>query len=175
MIVLRISGEKAKEAFANEAGGHRWQRVPPTERRGRTQTSTITVAVLPEVQESQLKISESDLEITTCRSTGKGGQHVNKTESAVQIKHIPSGLMVRSENSRSQPQNKATAMSILRARLWDAEQKKAAREREKDRRNQVGSGMRGDKRRTIRCQDGIVNDHVTGKQWSYKDYTRGNW
>jgi peptide chain release factor 1 len=161
--------------FRDEAGGHRWQRVPPNEKRGRVQTSTVTVAVLPEPTEAQVHIAPSELAWTTCRGSGPGGQHRNRTESAVQLTHQPTGLTVRCESERSQHQNRATALSLLRARLWQEEQIRLGREREASRRSQVGSGMRGDKRRTIRVQDGAVHDHVTGRTWVYTDYVRGLW
>lgn len=168
-------GKQVWSIFKDEAGGHRWQRIPPTEKRGRVQTSTVTVAVLPEPTETQLVLRDQDLEWGTCRGSGAGGQNRNKTESAVQLKHVPSGIMVRCESERSQHMNKATALSTLRARLWEARHAGLAETRSNERRQQVGSGMRGDKRRTIRTQDGQVQDHVTGRRWSYKDYVRGNW
>jgi peptide chain release factor 1 len=134
------------------------------------QTSTITVAILPEPTEVQVQIDLKDIEIVTCRASGAGGQKVNKTDSAVQLRHFPSGILVRVETERSQHQNRATAMSLLRARLWDAEQNRVSGDRAATRRAQVGTGMRGDKRRTIRVQDGQVTDHVSGKTWQFKDY-----
>lgn len=169
-VAVRISG-KSVAVFANEAGGHRWQRVPKND--DRVQTSTVTVAVLPEPSDAQLHIREQDLEWSTCRGSGAGGQHRNKTESAVQLRHVPTGLSVRCESERSQTQNRRTALATLRARIWQAQQDAGSASRAQDRRQQVGSGMRGDKRRTIRS-DGVV-DHVTGKRWSFKDYVRGNW
>jgi peptide chain release factor 1 len=170
-----VTGRGAWETFKNEPGGHRWQRVPPNEKRGRVHTSTVTVAVLPEPTETQVVLRDEDLEFATCRGSGAGGQHRNKTESAVQLKHTPTGLMVRCESERSQSLNKETARQVLRARLWQLEQDRISGARASDRKRQVGSGMRGDKRRTIRTQDDVVNDHETGKQWRYKDYARGNW
>lgn len=175
IIVFRVTGKGAEQVFRDEPGGHRWQRVPPNERRGRVHTSTITVAVLSEPSETQVVLRESDLEEQTCRGSGAGGQHRNKTDSAVQLRHIPTGIMVRCESERSQSLNRETARAVLRARLWQAEQERASGARADDRRRQVGSGMRGDKRRTIRTQDDVVNDHQTGRQWRYKDYARGNW
>ena len=174
-IAFRVTGKGSWETFKDEPGGHRWQRVPPNEKRGRVHTSTVTVAVLPEPTPTQVVLREEDLEFSTCRGSGAGGQHRNKTESAVQLKHLPSGLMVRCENERSQSQNKETAKQVLRARLWQLEQDRLSGARASDRKRQVGSGMRGDKRRTIRTQDDVVDDHETGKQWRYKDYARGNW
>ncbi|APR79142.1 Peptide chain release factor 1 [Minicystis rosea] len=175
LIVLRAVGKQADVVFRDEPGGHRWQRVPPTEKRGRVHTSTITVAILPEVTEAQIRLDPRDLEIGTCRGSGAGGQHRNKTESAVMIKHRPSGLVVRCETERSQHQNRATALALLRSRLWAAAQAKQSGNVAAARRDQVGSGMRGDKRRTIRCQDGVVTDHVTGRRWPLRAYERGEW
>lgn len=174
-IVLEASGKGVDEAFRNEAGGHRWQRVPPTEKRGRVQTSTITVAVLPELTDAQIRIDPRDVEIVPTRGSGPGGQNRNKVETAIQLRHRPSGLLIRVETERSQHQNRATAMHMLRAKLLEAEQDRVTGDRAAARKAQVGSGMRGDKRRTIRVQDGQVNDHVTGKTWQYKNYERGNW
>jgi peptide chain release factor 1 len=175
LITFRALGPKATAAFADEPGGHRWQRVPPNERFGRVHTSTITVAVLPEPEEAQVRIDERDLECSYCLGTGAGGQKRNKTASTVLLTHRPSGMQVRCESTRSQPQNRITALAILRARLWAQAQGRLDDARAGERRRQVGSGMRGDKRRTIRTQDGSVVDHLTGKRWPYKDYVRGQW
>ena len=170
IIVARASGKGAADAFKDEAGGHRWQ-----ENSGKTMhTSTITVAVLQEPTDVQIVIREQDLDIMTCRSSGSGGQHINKTDSAVQIRHIPSGIMVRCEGERSQLLNKEMARSVLRARLWQRKQDEAIGIRADDRRRQIGSGQRADKRRTIRSQDDVVNDHLTGKQWKLKNYLKGD-
>ena len=174
-IAFRVTGKRAWETFKDEPGGHRWQRVPPNEKRGRVHTSTITVAVLPEPTEAQVVLREADLDFSTCRGSGAGGQHRNKTESAVVLKHLPTGIVVRCENERSQNQNKETARAVLRARIWEVTQLALDGKRAYERKQQVGSGMRGDKRRTIRTQDDVVNDHTTGRQWRFKDYVRGNW
>lgn len=174
-LIFEATGPKADAFFKDEAGGHRWQRIPPSERRGRVQTSTVTVAILPIPTEVQVRIDKRDIEVRTCRSSGSGGQNVNKTESAVQMTHKPTGLMVRCENERSQNQNRATALSLLRARLWQAEREKTAASRAQNRRAQLGSGERGDKRRTIRVQDGQVHDHITDQRWTLKSYLRGEW
>lgn len=161
--------------FHDEAGGHRWQRVPPTEKRGRVHSSTITVAVLPEPAATALALPAADLEWTACRATGAGGQHLQKTDSAVQLRHLPTGMIVKSQGQRSQHQNRAVALATLRARLAAVAAAAAARDRDDARRRQVGSGMRGDKRRTVRAQDGAVVDHLTGRSWRLRDYERGEW
>ena len=184
LIVFRASstpqsppGTGAAATFRDEPGGHRWQHVPATEKRGRVQTSTITVAILPvpDVTNTKVVLQERDLEWQACRGSGAGGQHRNVTASAVQLRHVPSGLTVRCENERSQHQNLQVAKSVLRARLWELERARVSGERAGDRKAQVGSGMRGDKRRTIRVQDGQVVDHVTGRKWEFKRYARGDW
>jgi peptide chain release factor 1 len=173
--VFRVVGPGAVALFGNEGGGHRWQRVPPNEHRGRIHTSTVTVAVLPEPSEAELRLNPADLEWDTARGTGPGGQARNKTESAVIVTHHPSGVTVRCDTSRSQHQNRSTALSMLRARLLDAQRLAAVRAENDARRGQVGSGMRGDKIRTIRTQDDTVTDHRTGRHWRYRDYVRGEW
>ena len=149
--------------------------MPPTEKRGRVHTSTITVAVLPEPADAVVRLDERDLEETTMRGSGAGGQHRNKTDSAVRLVHRPTGLVVRVESERDQSQNRRTARAVLRAKLWELEQARRVGARAADRRAQVGSGMRGDKRRTIRTQDDQVTDHVTGRAWRFKAYARGDW
>ena len=173
-VVLRASGKGAEAAFKNEPGGHRVQRIPANERRGRVHSSTITVAVLREPAPTELRIDDRDLEWSTCRSSGSGGQHVNKTDSAVIVKHKPSGLQIRSEASRSQHQNRDAALALLRARLLEAERSAAVAAENGARKAHVGSGMRGDKRRTIRYQDAIVTDHVLDVKVPLKDYLRGD-
>ena len=175
LIVFRAPGPGAAAAFRDEAGGHRWQRIPPNEKHGRVHTSTITVAVLPEPTEVDVRIAPGDLEWSTCYGTGPGGQKRNKTESTVLLTHRPTGLQIRCESSRSQQHNRVAALALLRARLWARAHEKLTAERAQERRDQLGSGMRGDKRRTIRCQDGTVVDHVTGRRWELKAYLRGNW
>jgi peptide chain release factor 1 len=175
LSILRVSGKGAVETFKDEPGGHRWQRIPPNEKRGRVHTSTVTVAILPEPPDTKVELREDDLDETFMRGSGAGGQHRNKTDSAVRLLHKPTGLVVRCEAERDRSQNRRVARLVLRARLWELEQTKASGARANDRRQQVGSGMRGDKRRTIRAQDGQVTDHLTGKTWRYKDYIRGIW
>ncbi len=139
------------------------------------QSSTITVVVLPEARAVEVVIDERDLEVSTCRGSGDGGQHLQKTESAVMIRHKPSGLSVRCESERSQHQNRATAMATLRERLEERARRVAHEARASERRTQAGSGERGDKRRTVRVQDETVIDHQTGQRWSLKSYLRGDW
>jgi peptide chain release factor 1 len=174
-VVVRVTGRGARGVFGDEAGGHRWQRVPPNEKRGRVHTSTVTVAVLAEPEALALEIADRDLEWSYCRASGSGGQHLQKTDSAVQLVHKPSGLTVRCETERSQHYNRATALAILRARLFAARSAERAATANADRRKQIGSGMRGDKRRTIRVQEGQVTDHLTGRTWRFKEYERGDW
>ncbi|HXU72233.1 MAG TPA: peptide chain release factor-like protein [Polyangia bacterium] len=172
---FRVVGAGAAGCFRDEPGGHRWQRVPPNERHGRVHTSTITVAVLPEPTAVEVRVDERDLDWSMCRGTGSGGQKRNKTESTVLLTHRPTGLQVRCETSRSQQHNRVLALAILRARLWAAERDRVQGARDVERRAQKGSGMRGDKRRTIRVQDGIVTDHVLGVRWPLRAYLRGEW
>ncbi len=174
-MTLRAVSPKAEEFFRDEAGGMRWQRVPPTEKRGRVQTSTITVAVLPEPSFEQVRIDERDLEYRTCRGSGPGGQNRNKLETAVQLTHKPTGLSVRCETERSQHQNKQAALALLRAKLWQSQQQRSADLRSADRRHQIGSGERGDKRRTVALQRDQVVDHQTGRTWKAREYLRGEW
>lgn len=161
--------------FRDEPGGHRWQRVPPTEKRGRVQTSTVTVAVMREPTEVEFVLREADLDWTAVRGSGAGGQARNKTSNCVVLTHIPTGSVVRCEAERSQFQNRQTAIANMRAKLWRQQMEARRGAEAADRRQQVGSGMRGDKRRTIRVQDGQVHDHVTGRRWEYKRYVRGDW
>jgi len=172
---LVITGRGAAALFAGEMGGHRWQRVPQTEKRGRVHTSTITVAVLAEPRSIELSIRPEDVDVETMRGSGAGGQHRNKTDSAVRARHRPTGIEVRCESERSQHRNRELAMRVLAARVAELARSAAQGDRAADRRRQVGSGMRGDKRRTIRVQDGQVTDHVDGRTWRFKSYERGDW
>lgn len=174
LIVLSIEGKNVYRLFSKEAGGHRWQRVPPTEKKGRRQTSTITVAVLKYATETDVILKETELEIKTCRGSGAGGQHRNVTDSAVQVVHTPSGIRVRCESERSQHQNKYEALNILRSRLQRLESDKIISDINCNRRTQIGSGMRGDKIRTITEQRNEVIDHIDNKRMKLKDYLRGN-
>jgi peptide chain release factor 1 len=174
LLVFRAVGPTADALFAGEDGGHRWQRVPPTERHGRVHSSSVTVAVLPEPTGAQVRLDPADLEVSTCRGSGAGGQHRNKTESAVIVRHRPTGLTVRVESERSQHQNRETAMAALRARLLDRERGAQEARQAADRRQQVGSGQRGDKRRTVAVQRDSVVDHRTGRRTTVARYVEGH-
>ena len=170
---MEISGPGVKEAFANEPGGHRWQRIPPTEKRGRVQTSTITVAVLDPVNMQDVVIDDGDVDRQVFRGSGAGGQKRNKTSSAVRLTHRPTGIVIRYESERSQSQNLRVARAMLAARLQQQADSETQTARHEIRKNQVGTGMRGDKRRTIRVRDDRVTDHLTNKKMSVKQYLRG--
>jgi len=158
-IIAAIHGRGAFAKLKFESGVHRVQRVPDTEAQGRVHTSAATVAVLPEADEVDVRIDDKDLKIDTMRAQGAGGQHVNKTESAVRITHLPTGVVIFVQDERSQHKNKARGLALLRARLYDMEQQKQSAARAADRKGQVGSGDRSQRIRTYNFPQGRVSDH----------------
>jgi peptide chain release factor 1 len=162
-IIARVLGQGVFSKLKFESGTHRVQRIPKTESQGRIHTSACTVAVIPEVDEvDEIEINANDLRVDTFRASGAGGQHVNKTDSAVRLTHIPTGTVAECQDNRSQHKNKAKAMSLLKARIYDMEQKKIADQQAQERKMMVGSGDRSERIRTYNFPQGRITDHRIG-------------
>ncbi|MHC4824297.1 MAG: peptide chain release factor 1 [Planctomycetota bacterium] len=172
-IVLKFTGEDAFRLMRYESGGHRVQRVPATETQGRIHTSAATVAVMPEVEAIDFELDEEELEITAMRSSGPGGQHVNKTSSAIRVIHLPTGMQVKCQEDKSQLRNKARALDLLRAKLYEIEREKRAAERSEMRRTQVGTGDRSMRIRTYNYPQNRVTDHRLGESFSLEKIVEG--
>ena len=174
-ISFSVEGDGAYSRFKFESGVHRVQRVPETESQGRIQTSTATVAVLPEVEDVEIEIKDSDLIYESCKSSGAGGQHINKTESAVRLTHKPSGIVIECQEERSQFKNKDKALKMLRAKLYDIKQREQSEKVASDRKSQVGTGDRSEKIRTFNYPQNRVTDHRIGLTlYSLEDFLNGN-
>ena len=170
-----IEGDGAYSRFKFESGVHRVQRVPETESQGRVHTSTTTVAVLPEAEDVELEIDPKDLKIDTFRSSGAGGQHINKTSSAIRVTHIPTGTVVECQDERSQYKNKDKALKVLKSRLLKEKQDKQASEIAADRKSQVGTGDRSERIRTYNYPQGRLTDHRIGLTlYKLEDILNGN-
>ena len=161
-ITFSIEGDGAYSRFKLESGVHRVQRVPVTESQGRIQTSTVTVAVLPEVEEVEIEISPADIKMESCKSSGAGGQHINKTESAVRLTHLPTGIVVECQEERSQFKNRDKALKMLRAKLYDIKQREQSEQIAGERRAQVGTGDRSERIRTYNYPQNRITDHRIG-------------
>lgn len=175
LVTILLKGEKIYENIILEAGVHRVQRIPDTEANGRIHTSTATVAVLPEAEDVDVQIEEKDLKIEFFRSSGAGGQHVNKTESAVRLTHIPTGISVQCQDERSQHENKARAMKILKSKILESAMEKARNERDLVRKELIGSGDRSEKIKTYNFPQNRITDHRFGITfYNLEDVIEGN-
>ena len=174
-ITFMVEGNGAYSRFKYESGVHRVQRVPVTESQGRIQTSTVTVAVLPEAEEVEVEINPADLIFESCKSSGSGGQHINKTESAVRLTHKPTGIVVECQEERSQFKNKDKALKMLRSKLFDIKQREHDEKIASDRKSQIGTGDRSERIRTYNYPQGRISDHRIGLTiYSLDDFLNGN-
>ena len=174
-VTCTIEGKNAYSILKFESGVHRVQRIPETESQGRVHTSAVTVAVLPEAEDVDIDIKRDDLRIDVYRSSGAGGQHINKTSSAIRITHIPSGMVVTCQNERSQRQNKEKALQILKSRLYDQALQNSQSKEAEDRKNQVGSGDRSERIRTYNFPQGRVTDHrINMSIYQLDDFLNGD-
>lgn len=169
---MEISGKDVKSFFQQEIGGHRWQRVPPTEKGSRVHTSTVTVALIENLHNSEIEINLNDIEKRYTRGSGNGGQNKNKVHSCVVLIHKPTGISVRIDG-RDQGKNEKEAWRVLRERLQNKSNQKFAKDLKQIRQDQIGLGFRGEKRRTYRVQDGIVIDHLTNKKIALTEIYKG--
>jgi peptide chain release factor 1 len=172
-VIARIIGQGAYSKLKFESGGHRVQRVPATETQGRIHTSAATVAVMPEVEAVDFELDESELDIQAMRSSGPGGQHVNKTSSAIRVIHLPTGIQVKCQEDKSQLRNKAKALDLLRAKLYEIEREKREAARSELRRTQVGSGDRSQRIRTYNWPQNRVTDHRINESYSLEKILEG--
>lgn len=171
-VSIWLSGDNIKSLYKNEIGSHRWQRIPPTERRGRVHTSTITVALLENNSFKEINIPQNEIKIETTRGTGNGGQHKNSTDSCVVMTHIPTGIKVV-RDGRSQITNREDAAKEIKKRVNEYYRTGFINEESEFRKEQIGDGSRSDKRRTYRVKDGVVIDHITGKMVNIKEIYKG--
>jgi peptide chain release factor 1 len=174
IILLKACGKNAFALFKKETGGHRWQRIPPTEKRGKYQTSTITVAVFNSMPQNQIHIKEEDVSWEYCRGRGKGGQRKNKKDTAVRLTHKATGIQVWCEDERSQAQNKRKALEKIHVILEKDLNSKTQNTQNDKRKDQIGNGERGDKVRTIRVRDNVVVNHANNKRIKYTKYLQGH-